>query len=132
MSQSYDKPAVTEDRTLPAVIYALYLIGLTHGLTTLLGLIIAYATRGQAGPLTYSHYTWLIRTFWITLAGFVVGGIVLTVGIPLSFVLIGIPLVAAGGLIMGGAWVYCAVRCIIGVIHLARGEPVPRPEAWLA
>src|SRR4051812_25246016 len=95
-----------EDRTLPAGVYALYLIGLTHGLTTIIGLIIAYASRDSAGPRMYSHYTWLIRTFWITLGGFVAGGLLLLVGIPLSFVLIGIPLVVVGGLLMGLAWVF--------------------------
>ena len=40
----------TEDRTMPAVVYGLYLIGLTHGITTIIGLIIAYASRDQAGP----------------------------------------------------------------------------------
>ena len=124
--------ATVEDRTLPAIVYALYLIGLTHGLTTVIGLIIAYASRDAAGPAMRSHYTWLIRTFWITIAIAVLGGVVLAVGLPLSLVMIGIPLVMAGGLIIGAAWVYCAVRSIIGVVHLARGDAIPRPEAYIA
>ena len=125
-------PAATEDRTLPAVCYALYLIGLTHGVTTIIGLIIAYASRDQAGPKMYSHYTWLIGTFWISLGGFLLGGCLLIVGIPLSIVLVGIPLVVVGGLLMGCAWVFMAVRLVLGVVYLARDEEYPRPHAIIA
>ena len=121
-----------EDRTLPAICYALYLIGLTHGLTTVIALIIAYASRDQAGPRMYSHYTWLIRTFWISLVGFGIGAAMLLVGIPLSLVLVGIPMVVAGGLICGLAWVFMAVRLALGIVYLAREEAYPRPFAVIA
>jgi uncharacterized membrane protein len=132
MSERLETAAAAEDRTLPAVCYALYLIGLTHGLTTIIGLIIAYASRDSAGPRMYSHYTWLIRTFWITLGGFILGGGFLIVGIPLSIVLVGIPLVVVGGLLMGCAWVFMAVRLAMGLVYLARDEEYPRPFAIIA
>jgi len=122
----------SEDRTLPAIVYGLYLIGLTHGVTTVIGLIIAYACRDQAGPRMGSHYTWLIRTFWITLGAMVAGGLLIAVGIPLSLVLVGIPIVMLGGVLCGAAWVYCLVRLVIGIIYLARDEEMPRPYAWIA
>jgi len=121
-----------EDRTLPAICYALYLIGLTHGLTTIIGLIIAYASRAQAGPRMYTHYTWLIRTFWVTIGGFLAGAALLIVGIPLSLVLVGIPLVVLGGILMGCAWIFMAVRLVLGLIYLARDEEYPRPYAVIA
>ena len=132
MSERLETTAATEDRTLPAICYALYFIGLTHGITTIIGLIIAYASRDQAGPKMYSHYTWLIRTFWITLAGFVLGGLLLMVGIPLAIILIGIPAVVAGGVLMGAAWIYCVVRLVLGVLYLSRDEEYPRPFAIFA
>lgn len=121
-----------EDRTMPAIIYGLYLIGLTHGITTVIGLIIAYACRDQAGPRMYSHYTWLIRTFWITIGAMVAGGLMIAIGIPLSLVLVGIPIVMLGGVLFGVAWVYCLVRLVIGIIYLARDEEIPRPYALIA
>jgi uncharacterized membrane protein len=124
--------AATEDRTLPVVVYVLYFLGLTHGLTMIIGLIIAYASRDNAGPRMASHYTWLIRTFWTSLAGFAIGGLMLLVGIPLSFILIGIPIVVAGGAICAAAWVLCVIRLILGVIHLSRDEGLPRPYAVIA
>jgi len=132
MSERLETTAATEDRTLPAICYGLYFIGLTHGITTIIGLIIAYASRDQAGPKMYSHYTWLIRTFWITLAGFVLGALLLMVGIPLAIILIGIPAVVAGGVLMGAAWIYCVVRLVLGVLYLSRDEEYPRPFAIFA
>ena len=122
----------TEDKTLPVVVYVLYFLGLFHGVTMIIGLIIAYASRDAAGPVMASHYTWLIRTFWTGVGAFVVGCMLLAVGIPLSFILIGIPAVVAGGALMGIAWVLCAVRLILGVIHLSRDEAYPRPYATIA
>jgi len=124
--------SAAEDRTLPAIVYGLYLIGLTHGVTTVIGLIIAYACRDNAGPRMYSHYTWLIRTFWITAGAMVIGCLVALAGLPLMFLLIGFPVVALGAVMIGAAWVYCAVRLIIGIIYLARDEEIPRPYALIA
>ncbi|MDP1643638.1 MAG: hypothetical protein Q8L59_15800 [Phenylobacterium sp.] len=123
--------APTEDRTLPAVAYGLYLLGLANVITIFIGLFIAYANRRDAGPVMASHYTFQIRTFWLSIGWFVIGGLLLLFGIPLSFVLIGIPAVLLGVFIMGVVWIWFAVRCVLGVIYLARGEAYPRPLNWL-
>ena len=49
------------------VIYILYLAGLVIGVSGLVGIVLAYVNRGKAGGFIESHYTWLIRTFWIGL-----------------------------------------------------------------
>ena len=50
------------------LIYILYLVSITLGVTILIGLVIAYMNRGQAtGTWAESHYTYQIRTFWIGL-----------------------------------------------------------------
>jgi uncharacterized membrane protein len=119
-----------EDRTMPAVVYALYLLGIVNGLTIILGLILAYAKRGEAGELARTHYTFLIRTCWLWLAWEVIGIVLIVIGAPLSLVLIGIPLFLVGWLIVGLTHVWFALRTIVGVIHLARDEPYPRPHTW--
>ena len=124
--------AATEDKTLPVVVYVLYFLGLFHGITMIIGLIIAYAARDNAGPRMASHYTWLIRTFWVGVGAFVAGCLLMLVGIPLSFILIGIPIVALGGFLMAVSWVWCAVRLVLGVVHLSRDEAYPRPYAVIA
>jgi uncharacterized membrane protein len=121
-----------EDHTLPTVVYALYLLGLVNGLTVLIGLIIAYANRDRAGPVMESHYTFQIRTFWIAIAWWIIAAILFLWGIPLSFILIGVPLLVAGGLILAMTHVWFALRCILGLIYVSRGEAYPRPRTWLA
>jgi uncharacterized membrane protein len=120
-----------EGRTMPGVVYALYLLGIVNGLTVVLGLIMAYINRGAAGPLARSHYTFLIRTCWLWLAWVAIGVLLLAFGIPLSFVLVGIPLAALGWVILALDHIWFAVRVILGVIYLARDEPYPRPYSWL-
>jgi uncharacterized membrane protein len=120
-----------EDRTLPAVVYGLYLIGLCNGLTVLIGLIIAYANRDGAGPRAQSHYIFQIRTFWTAIGWWIVGGVLLIWGIPLSFILIGVPLLVVAGAIFGLTHIWFALRCILGLVYLYRGQAHPRPRTWL-
>ena len=125
---TYDAP---EDQTLPTVVYALYLIGLINGLTILIGLVIAYANRDGSGYRTESHYIFQIRTVWTAIAWWIIGCTLLFWGIPLSFILIGVPLVMLGGAILGLTHVWFALRCIMGLVYLSRGEAYPRPRTWL-
>ncbi len=119
-----------EDRTMPAVVYALYLIGIASGLTVLIGLVIALASRGGAGARMRTHYTFLIRTCWLWLAWMIIGGALILWGALFSVILIGLPFLGLGWAIVGLVHVWFAVRVILGVIHLARDEPYPRPYSW--
>jgi uncharacterized membrane protein len=116
-----------EDRAMPAVVYALYILGLFHGLTLFIGLIMAYVLKGGAGPVNHSHYVWVIRTFWIALIWWVIGGGVMLVGLPFAIILIGIPILWLGGLICAGAWLWAMIRCVIGAVRLAEGAPIANP-----
>ena len=125
-----------EDRVIPSVIYALYFVGpFTGFLTTLIGLVIAYAQRGGAGARMETHYTMLIRTFWLTVGWFLVGLGLTVVGFILSFVLVGIPALILGLVILGVfgpvilVWKY--IRLVLGASYLARDEAYPRPMSWL-
>lgn len=120
-----------EDKILPAVVYGLYLLGFTNGLTFIVGLIVAYVNRDAAGPINESHYTFAIRTFWLSIAWFLIGGALILFGIPMLIVLVGLPMIIAGGLIMGAVSLWFVVRCIMGIAYLVRGEAYPRPRAWL-
>jgi uncharacterized membrane protein len=120
----------TEDRAMPAVVYVLYILGLFHGLTLIIGLIMAYVLRSSAGPVNASHYTFVIRTFWISLIWAIIGAAILVVGIPLSFILIGLPLLWLGGCICAIAWGWALVRCIVGLVRLADSQPIARPQSY--
>ena len=122
---------VTEDRTLPAIVYGLYLLGVANGLTTILGLVLALANRSRAGERMRTHYTFLIRSCWLWLAWMAIGILLLVVGAPLSLVLIGVPLLVLGKAIISLIEVWFITRLVWGAIYLARNEAYPRPYSWL-
>jgi uncharacterized membrane protein len=98
------------------VIYILYLASFVLGITALVGLVLAYINRGKAGGWIESHYTYLIRTFWIALLyGFV--------SVILMLVLVGVLLAFATA-------VWVIVRCVIGLQAVGRGEPIKNPTSW--
>jgi uncharacterized membrane protein len=64
-------------RSLAIVCYALFLLGCINGLTTFIGVIIAYVKRRDAsGTIWRSHFDNLIFVFWVmvgvTILGFLV------------------------------------------------------------
>lgn len=122
---------VEEDKVLPIVVYALYLLGFTNGLTFLAGLIVAYLNRDTAGPVNASHYTFAIRTFWMSIWWFLAGLALVLVGLVLAVLLIGFPMMIVGGAIISLISVWFVVRCILGLVYLLKGEAYPRPRTWL-
>lgn len=104
-------PSVGEDvNTTPVKIaYALYAFGCIFPLLTLGGVIYAYVERGKS-ELNDTHLTHLIRTFWLALLISVVG--VLTI-----VVVIGIPILIAGG-------IWYVLRIITGFVLFNDGKPV--------
>lgn len=131
MTDTAITPRAEEDKVLPAVVYGLYLLGFTNGLTFLVGLILAYVNRDAAGPINASHYTFAIRTFWLAIAWFLIGLLLTIFGAPLSLLLVGIPVLLAGIAIMAAVGVWFVVRCVMGIYYLVRGEAYPRPRSWL-
>ena len=123
--------AATEDKTMPMVAYVMYLLTFATGFTVFIGLIMAYANRAAAGPKMESHYTFMIRTFWLTIAWAIIGGLLVLFGGIFSLILVGLPFLWMGLSIMGLVWVWFLVRSVVGAVHLARGEAYPRPYAWI-
>ncbi|MES2342932.1 MAG: hypothetical protein V4597_14755 [Pseudomonadota bacterium] len=122
---------LAEDKTLPVVSYVLYLLTFASGFTVFIGLIIAYANRATAGPKMESHYTFLIRTFWLTIAWAIIGGLLVLFGGVFSLILVGVPFLMLGFFICGAVGIWFAVRCVLGLMYLSRDEAYPRPLNWL-
>ena len=119
-SQPQQSPPRQTDRWLEPgqtnaqVIYILYLV---VGVTMIVGVVLAYINRGKTGGFVESHYTFLIRTFWI---GLLYG----LISVVLFFVFIGV-------LLMFVVLVWFIARCVLGLQALQRGEAVKNPESWL-
>ena len=129
----FDGPLVrSKSLVMPIVIYGLYLFALfTGGISMVLGVVLAYVLQGEAGPVARSHYVFQIRTFWWGIGLIVLGVPLAIIGIPLMFVLIGFPIMLVGGLLAAGAHFWQIVRCIVGIVRAAGGEPYPYPRTML-
>jgi uncharacterized membrane protein len=99
-------------------------------MTIPLGLVVAYANMGGAGPRMRTHYIFLIRTFWTAIGWWIIGGALLVAGVILSVVLVGIPIFMLGCLIFGVGHFWFGLRCVTGVLYLLRDEAYPRPRSW--
>jgi uncharacterized membrane protein len=124
--------AAPSDKTTVIVVYALYLAGfVTAGLTTVIGLVMAYVLDGQASDIARTHYLFLRRTFWKGLLFSVIGWALLVVGLILSIILIGIPLLLLAKLVWLLTAIWFAARCILGLLATLDDRPYGAPRSWL-
>ena len=52
---------------------------------------------------------------------------VMAVGAVLSFILIGIPILWAGGVAFCLVWLWAMIRSIVGLVRLSQGAPIAQP-----
>ncbi|WP_316014184.1 hypothetical protein [Roseobacter sp. HKCCA0434] len=94
------------------IVWGLYLLSFALGVTSIIGVILAYMWRGDAsGSAMASHFRRQIRVFWIAFAVSVLGFVLTIVGI--------------GFLILLGAAIYFGVMSVIGLIKAFDGKPWP-------
>ena len=105
-----------EDAGSAKLVYILYLVSVVFGVTSIIGVIMAYINKDEAPEWLQSHYQFQIRTFWI---GLLYG----TIGMILTVVLI-------GWIVLMFALVWLVIRCIKGLQTL-RKEAHPDPASWM-
>ena len=98
------------------LIYLLYLVSFVLGISGIVGVVFAYVNRGQSEDWIETHYTYLIRTFWI-------GLLYLLIALVLAVMIIGLLLPFAVA-------VWVIVRCVIGLQKVARREAISNPRTW--
>jgi uncharacterized membrane protein len=116
LSYESERPTVS-DNSLAVVVYLLYCADYFTGISALIGVIIAHAKIADADPVLRSHFRFQIRTFWI-------GLLYLTIGFPLSAVLIGIP-------VLGWWFVWSLIRIVKGILLINENKPIANPGSWL-
>jgi uncharacterized membrane protein len=103
--------------SMVSVIYVLYLLAvISGGITALIGVIVAYVYKDDAPEWLRTHYELQIRTFWF---GLVVGAI----GVALSWILIGVPILLA----LAVWWI---IRCVKGLKYVGQRQPYPNHRSW--
>ena len=110
------EPVPMQGRETAMVAYVLLIASPIFFVTGIIGIVIAYVYRDEAPEWLQSHYTLIIRTFWISL---LVGAI----SAPLVFFIIGY-------LILLLWLIWFLVRCVRGIRLLNLGRPYPAPKSW--
>lgn len=108
------------DFNYPTIVSLLYLSSFLLGITMLVGVVLAYVWKGESGrdPWEASHYQYLINTFWIGLAGSIIGFLTL--------------ILVVGAFILLGVMALVVVRCVLSLLRAQKHEPMPNPGTWLA
>ena len=105
------------DSSIANVIYILYLVGIAVGITSVVGVIMAYVNKTDAPAWLASHYRFQIRTFWIGMLYGLVGSLLTTVLIGFAVLLF--------------ALVWWVVRCVKGMRALGERREVDNLESWM-
>jgi len=107
------------DFNRPTIIALLYLLSGLTGITGIVGIVLAFVWKGEPhAEWEESHYQYLINTFWLGLAGSVIGFLLL--------------IVLIGALVLLAVAVLVVVRCVLSLIKAQKQQPMPNPGTWLA
>lgn len=107
-------PLPRASATVAKAVYFLLLASLVTGVTSIVGVVLAYVHRDEAPDWLKTHHRFQIRTFWFMLIyGFI--------GLVLSFVVIGYAVLAFVA-------VWLVIRTVKGLKALDRGEAVVDPS----
>jgi uncharacterized membrane protein len=99
------------------VVYILYLLGLIVGITSIVGVIMAYVNRADAPEWVQSHYRFQIRTFWIGMLYGLIGALTCIIIVGFFFLVF--------------VLIWWIVRCVKGMQAISLGVPYERPATWL-
>ena len=122
MTELEPKPEATPtggfDFNRPTIIGLLFVGSYLTGISCLIGLVLAYVWKSEPHqPWEATHYTYLIRTFWLALAAIFIGIITLIIGI--------------GFLILFAVGIWALVRVILSLVKAQQRAPMPDPMTLL-
>ncbi|SUU00960.1 Predicted membrane protein [Actinobacillus lignieresii] len=111
------QPSDESQRKIMYITYGLFGLGIIFGgLPAIAGVILAYIKReDMQGTAYYDHMCFLIRTFWGTLAGFVLGFVLSIIGI--------------GFVVIWAISIWYVFRVIYGAVKLFDNKLVT-PTSW--
>jgi len=116
-NSSSDAAENTGDPGTANIIYILYLVSIAVGITSIVGVIMAYMNNDGAPAWLRSHYRFQIRTFWIGMLYGVIGMVLTAVFVGFAILLF--------------VLVWWVVRCVKGMRALGERREVENPGSWL-
>ena len=108
-----------EGKVAAVIAWALYILSIpSFAVLVLIGLVVAYAARGNASGLALQHIDAQIRLFWSTFMWTIIFSVLWLVSLLLSTIVIGIPFLFVfwGALFLLMVWF--TVKSIFGLINL--------------
>lgn len=111
-----EDPRERRARKYALAVYLLYGAGFFVGVTFLIGVVLAYYARDGAPPWLATHFTFQIRTFWLSILWGVVGFVS-------AWLVVGLAFLAWGFVLTLG-------RTIKGFLRLNEDRPIDNPESW--
>lgn len=131
----------------PFIIALLYLLNLVLGISAIVGVILAYVWRNEPETQEWekTHYTYLIRTFWISFAvgvafvmlwfGAVFGSILQAEMTqqggpnepPPAMLFVG---VLGGMLLLLLNVIWFSIRSVLSLAKAGSAKPMPKPKTW--
>jgi uncharacterized membrane protein len=106
------------------VAYVLFLMSIpSAGILALVGVVVAYAAREDAQGVGRAHLEHQIRYWWLAVWWGTGIAVATFVGLVLSVVLIGIPIVMLAALAGLVVMIWFTVKSVFGLIALLDGRP---------
>ena len=98
------------------ITYGLFALSFLVAPAAIAGLVVAYIVRADAPDWLKTHYTFLIRTFWIGMLYAVISALAVMIFI--------------GPLMMLGVAVWFLVRVILGWMKMEKNQSIANPKSW--
>lgn len=106
------------------IAWGLYILSIpSANLLVLVGLVVAYAGRGSASGVARQHINAQIALFWSVFWWTIALWVIVAVGVVLSTILIGIPIVILALLLLFLLHVWFTIKAILGLINLLGDRP---------
>lgn len=117
-------PSAQPGRAAALIVYVLYLLSIpSFAIFALIGVIVALASRGDAGPFARSHLDDQVRVWFISFWWGVALAFVALIGWILAFVLVGFAILWVVGLLYLGVMIWFTIKSLLGLLALLDGRP---------
>lgn len=119
MSDNVTPPAYNTadpEKTYVLILHSLYLASSVTGITSIIGLVMAYVKYDGAEEWARGHYQYAIRTFWL--------------GLLYASISLVLCLAVVGFLMLFGVFVWFIARSVVPIVKAIDRKPMDDPRTW--
>jgi uncharacterized membrane protein len=121
---SYAPTPYDSGRTAAFAVYVLYLLSIpSAAVFALIGVIVAFASLGNASGVAAAHLADQIRVWWIAFWWGVMLAVAAVISAVLTIVLIGFPLLWLVGVLAFIVMIWFTVKGVLGLVALLNNAP---------